>query len=388
MMKYLLVIVGALTLWSLHAQDSQEVIVDAVMDLHVPTPTADKPQSKIWWAHDAWWALLPHENGAALYQRSESGWSLQTTFESVSGKADVYADEEKTITVLVGECELKVVDLSYENEKYNLQSISSLKIPKECNEIETATITKDDKGIWWIASDMNQKILVWSSKDGHTWSKPQALTVDISKDDISVISRLSNGVSVIWSNQLDDNVSESIHLNESPFKNWSEPQIIAEGNHTADDHLNTTLLKGGTLVLVSKNSLDQLDQSQFVLRIRDKKGIWKNFPYCNLTNTESPTRPVVMSLPNGSLITLHTVAVNGQKQSFIAVSSINLEGGEPVVTEHLHVKSADQSHINNVTVAKNDFLIPESMPYIVLFSDKEGRVYELNLSDYPILFSN
>ena len=39
-----------------------------------PAPTADKPQSKLWFMDGCWWALLPRATGPSLWQRTETGW--------------------------------------------------------------------------------------------------------------------------------------------------------------------------------------------------------------------------------------------------------------------------------------------------------------------------
>ena len=45
-----------------------------VLQVDTPYPTADKPQSKTWFAGGAWWALLPRKSGPSLWQRTGNGW--------------------------------------------------------------------------------------------------------------------------------------------------------------------------------------------------------------------------------------------------------------------------------------------------------------------------
>jgi hypothetical protein len=84
-----------LVTWALPVQG---VTTQPVFQTHYPNPTADKPQSKLWFAHDTWWALLPTATGPSLWQRSPAGWSAQTavrqTFAGLPGRCDVWFDEE------------------------------------------------------------------------------------------------------------------------------------------------------------------------------------------------------------------------------------------------------------------------------------------------------
>ncbi|WP_147676601.1 hypothetical protein [Algibacter pacificus] len=364
--------------------------VNPVFEVGQPDPTNDKPQSKIWYSKAAWWALLPDKKGPSLWKRTSNEWTsepvLSEEFLGQPGKADVYANKGIAMAVLVENCQIKVLKLRSNNKSvYKQEDVITLKTPKSCLSIETATITCDTNGVWWVASDMNNQVLVWSSiDDGKTWSSPIVLAENISDDDICIVSKLKNTVSVIWSNQNNESIVERIHHNDKDLSSWSSEISISNGEKTADDHLNTTVLSDNTLVLVSKNSLDQLDRPQFVLRIRRPSGEWLNIPYCNLTKTESPTRPVVTHLPNGKLVTLHTVA-SPNHSSYISISTINVDGNKSKVTEKFRVIAKNRIEMNNVTVSKSDFYNCTQGPWIVLFSNKLGQVFEIDLYRYKDL---
>ena len=369
-----------------HSDDLSTIFVDPVFTVDVPAPTADKPQSKIWFAYDAWWALLPTSSGPSLWKRSENGWLEQNQFNdellNQPGKADVFHGDELTIAILVKECDIKSLRLIYSDSllSYIPQPPTSLTIPKDCQSIETATLAKDGKGMYWVASDMNNSIMVWSSMDGINWSDPHIITENINEDDICTIAVVPNGVSVIWSNQDQEAVYESIHYNSHPEDQWSETKTIDIGNKTADDHLNTTLLDDGTLILVSKNSLDEIDRPQFVLRIRDVNEKWTNIPYANLTAYQMPTRPVVTRTLSGEIIELHSVKNVESKDYHISFSIIEKMEADWLVREIFLVKARKNSTVNDVTVSKESF--SENAAWIVLFSDIEGNVFEINLKQY------
>jgi len=57
--------------------------------LDVPNPTADKPQSKLWFARNSWWAWLLCQSGSIIWQRTPNGWQRKkpSTKRSVTYQA-------------------------------------------------------------------------------------------------------------------------------------------------------------------------------------------------------------------------------------------------------------------------------------------------------------
>lgn len=365
---------------------SQQLEVKPVFKVEYKDPTQDKPQSKIWFSSGTWWTILPDSTGPQVWKREELGWAeaknLNRELEDLPGKADVYAEDLNQYIVLVGDCDLTFLKLRSTSTGVQVEMIRSLPLPADCHQTETATIVKDDAGTVWIASDWNEEVLVWSSSDlGNSWSQPLVLGDSISADDISIVSRIKRGLSVVWSNQLEDAIYERVYLNDE--LKWSDQVTVSKGDKTADDHLNSTLLEDGRLILVTKNSVDQNGQPQFVLRVREEGGEWTDFPFVNLTEETSPTRPVITYLPNGDLIEAHTVGFpDGSAE--ISVNEVRIVSNQPLeVREIIRLKSANGAHLNNVTLSKQDFTgIPEG-PWYILFSDRNGNIYEFDL--YPLM---
>lgn len=115
---------------------------------------------------------------------------------------------------------------------------------------------------------------------------------------------------------------ERIHIDGWEANNWSEPIIVQQGDNNADDHLNATVFKNGEMALVTKNSVDQISQPQFILRIRDKEGRWTNIPYENLTAQRSPSRPIVNHVESGKIFEAHAVKNRKNNRYFISVNEI------------------------------------------------------------------
>ncbi|HPT32990.1 MAG TPA: hypothetical protein PLW67_14165, partial [Prolixibacteraceae bacterium] len=223
------------------------------LDFHFPT--ADKPQSKLWYADHSWWAILPDVTGPTLWKRAETGWSeipeVREKLKGVPGRADVWADETLVTAVGVGDSSLTVFRLEklggIESVQWDTKVLAVLN-PPVAGTIETATIGKELSGLWWVAAATGSKVCVWHSTDGgKIWGKPYILASGIDPDDICVITPLPEGIGVIWSDQVRDAVVMRVHRNGNAPGNWDREILVDSGNKTADDHLNTVLATDGTL---------------------------------------------------------------------------------------------------------------------------------------------
>ena len=357
-----------------------------VFQVDYPYPTADKPQSKLWFREGCWWALLPRAGGPSLWQRRATGWQehpeVFQSLKGVPGRADVWADADGITAVGVAVDSLVVFRLvnSKTGNTFTTQVLAVLK-PATKENIETATIARDSKGAWWVAADGNNAVYVWYSADGKKWSNAINLKAGIDKDDICVVAPLPGAVLVSWSNQREDAVQYRLHTDGDEATNWTNEANIATGNKTADDHLHTALTKDGALWMVSKNSVDSNDFPQLVLRIRQPSGSWLNFPYAPRTASAEPSRPVIIATPqNGLLLEAHTIYDKSSRSKGRIVCSY-IDTSAAAILTHTKViiePSPDlQTRINDCTVPKEPF--PQRGPWIVLASDEKGRVYEADV---------
>jgi hypothetical protein len=261
--------------------------------------------------------------------------------------------------------------------------------PQKTDKIETATIARDKTGRWWVAADASENICIWTAGEtGENWEGPFILAEEIGKDDICAVAAIPEGVAVVWSDQLQEAVKVRIHRNEQPPEAWEETEIIEAGNKTADDHLNTALSADGTLWLTTKNSVDSVARPQFVLRVRSPLGNWVNYPYCKLDSVKHPSRPAIFSVEGNPALILsgHTVYNHTNrylgKIEFGMIDTANPEILKQVTTVITPdtARWANTNFINDITGPKAPF--PQKAPWIVLASDKEGSVYEADLSTY------
>ena len=358
-------------------------------------PTADKPQSKLWYMDNCWWALLPKSSGPSLWQRTDHGWvehsEINQALNGIPGRADVWADENRITAVGVDKHLLVVFRVekskNESGKKWVSEWLTTLVPPSEDDEIETATIVQDHTGRWLVAADAGDKICVWNSPDGRgKWEGPYILNQGVSEDDICTIAVIPGGVGVMWSDQVHEAVRIRIHQDDQPDEKWEEVTTIDAGNKTADDHLNTAVTADGTLWLVAKNSVDRVGKPQFVLRVRSPQGKWTNYPYCNLDSVKHPSRPVIIATESDPPLLLSGHTLYNQANPYLGEIVFGVaDTTKSGILEHLiPVIVPDTTGwigsnlINDVTGPKKPF--PQNAPWIVLASDKNGSVYEADLS--------
>src|SRR5690625_1495840 len=89
----LLLLIGGVT-FGQEVTTSPTFHVDFSGSSHLSTPTADKPQSKLWYMDAHWWALLPDSNGPTLWKRTDNGWiehkEVAHNLKGIPGRADVW----------------------------------------------------------------------------------------------------------------------------------------------------------------------------------------------------------------------------------------------------------------------------------------------------------
>lgn len=352
-----------------------------------PFPTSDKPQSKLWFAEDHWWALLPRATGPSLWERTATGWrehpKVAEVLRGVPGRADVWYDADGVTAVAVADRQLAVVRLTGTGGSAPTWQAEVLaRIPSPVSDIiETVTLSRDSRGRWWVAAPIQGRVFTWNSRNGLDWSKPLPLVAGLHVDDLCLITRVPEGVAVVWSDQKRDAVKIRLHRDVSEEGDWELPVTVESGGKTADDHLHATLAADGRLWVATKNSVDQSDQPQLVLRVRGTEGQWRNFPYAPLTPNAAPSRPITVGTPDANLVLLGHVVYGprGTKGNRIVFGRVDLRSPAVIAGARVVIAPEDPaSQINDIAGPKAPF--PAGRPWIVLASDGEGRVYEADLN--------
>lgn len=359
-----------------------------VLRVDFPFPTADKPQAKLWHAEGAWWALLPRATGPSLWERGAAGWrehpAVTEKLRGLPGRADVWFDADGATSVTVADRMLAIVRLQRPsaNAPWEAEALARIAAPVS-DVIETATIARDSEGVWWVAAPIQGRVFAWSSADGRQWSEPFPVARGLHVDDLALVTRDGRGVVVIWSDQKSDVVAARTHRAGAKPAEWEKPVTIARGGDTADDHLSAATTPNGTLWLATKNSVDARAAPQLVLRVRAPDGVWRNFPYAPLLETEAPSRPIAIATPApapGAILLGHIVydRKDGRRDR-VVFGRVDLHRPEILIEPRVVIapEAALDARVNDLTGPKAGF--PADGPWIVLASDAEGRVYEADL---------
>lgn len=355
-----------------------------VFQVNVPNPTADKPQSKIWYSGGSWWALLPRQGGPSLWQRTASGWEEHTAVTAalagLPGRGDVWFDSSGATAVLLKDHSFAIVRLRRQGATWRPKVLARWETASE-RPIETVTIARDGRRRWWVASTVSYRVLVWNSADGTAWSGPAVIGDGLDKDDICDVTPIRGGVGVIWSNQAAQAVFFRVHRDTAAAGAWESVETVESGNRTADDHINAALAANGTLWVATKNSVDTVGKPQQVLRLRAADGSWRNIPYSILKKTEGPSRPIVVLAPGRQTVFYgHTIYDHTDRtHDRIVFGRVDLNSPQSLETPQVVIAPAAnlKARVNDVTRAKAP--MPAAGPWLVLASDHEGRVYEADL---------
>ena len=355
-----------------------------VLQVDTPYPTADKPQSKTWFAGGAWWALLPRKSGPSLWQRTGNGWKEETEvtrlLAGAPGRADVWFDSDGASAVALAGRELAVLRLSRQGESWRPAVLARWTVAGNLP-VETATIARDGTGHWWIAAPVSREVLVWNSPDAVAWSAPHVIGKGMDQDDICAVTTLRGGVGVIWSDQRAGAVYFRRHRDSRPPDQWDDPETAEAGNRTADDHINTALTADGTLWVATKNSVDAVGKPQHVLRLRSPEGRWRNISYAILGKELAPSRPIVAVAPDLTTVYYGHTIYDAADRTRDRIVFGRADPGDPRTLESPRIVIAPapglRAVVNDATRAKLPF--PTGAPWLILASDRQGRVYEADL---------
>ena len=276
----------------------------------VPSPTASKSQSKLWYANGAWWGLLnePVSHGLHIYRLRPDGssWIDAGTLvdERPSARADALAVGDQLYVVTAGprarpEDAIRLSRFTFRDGLYGLDA----DYPVRLNEsgVESVVLARDGKDRLWIAYAFQNRVSVRASAaDDHHWGPTFTPAVDgtmVAPDDIAAIVAFGDSVGLMWSNQQEETVYFSAHRDADPVETWSPTEVVSRGLRQPDDHINMKADAGGRVYAVVKTSLDTLPNPnplapQIVLVVRDREGLWHQHVVARVKDHH--TRPIVL----------------------------------------------------------------------------------------------
>jgi len=278
-------------------------------------PTADKPQSKLWWHDGSWWALMVapsakvhifelladhtwRDTGTVVDDRTTS--TGDALWDGATGKLYVASRAD-------GGGQVRLARLSYNSGTRSYSMNSGFPDQIAANGSESVTIAKDSTGLIWATQVRDGKVYVthtiagsndlnWRSlyqpAGGTSACNPGDITCT-HEDDISAVVTLPGKIGVLWSNQLDSTFRFAVHVDGANDNAWTTETAFSRPL-AADDHLNiknVTSASDGRLFAAVKTNVLGSSEPLCVLLVRSKTGTWTNYTYS--TRTDDQTRPIV-----------------------------------------------------------------------------------------------
>jgi hypothetical protein len=271
-------------------------------------PTADKPQSKLWWNDGSWWALMLGSSTVNIYRLdSDHRWTntgtvvdtrAASTGDALWTNGKLYVASRATGSG--GSIRISRFSYSPTTRTYSLDGGFPVSISGSGT--ESVTIDRDSTGKLWITFTRSSRVWVSHTTTGdNKWRKPFQIPGfvgdAISKDDISSLISMGDRIGVLWSDQESSRFNFAYHRDGDPDSVWSS-EVPLSGSRVADDHMNLKTMLGddqGRLYAAVKTSNDAGDSGTaplIFLLVRDTDGTWTRHAVARVQ--DDLTRPQIV----------------------------------------------------------------------------------------------
>jgi hypothetical protein len=369
-------------------------------------PTGSKPESKVWFNDNTWWAIMfnPSLHATDIYKLDSDNQTWTDTGTPVddrpTAKGDALWDQASGKLYIVSNIHVdsaaptstssnwgRLYRYTYHTgtSVYSLDSGFPVTVTK--GKEETLVVAKDSQGILWVTYVESSKVMLnHSNGSDNVWGTPFVLPVgstarSTESDDISTIIAFGgNKIGIFWSNQNTKNDYFSIHQDGAADTAWSAEEIAIGGgvNCTgacADDHINIKADSAGKLYVASKTSFTNDSQPLINLLVRSTSGAWSRATYS--THEYTNTRGIVLlDEPHNRLYFFVSSSEAGGNIDYkvTSMSSPSFVDGNGDV----FIDNTKDPHINNATSTKQN--ITSSTGFVVLASDDTSNFYVHNFT--------
>ena len=355
-------------------------------------PTADKAQSKLWFAEGSWWAVMI-EPRTQTFQIFRLDWATQVW--EVTGvvvdqrsysEADVLWDGKHLYIASAASQPYRshaglVSRFTYDLAKKAWTRDKGFPIQLTSAGVTTMMIERDSTGRLWTTYIQNGRLMLNSTNgDDVAWGKPFAppiKNVDTTAARASIVAS-GKRIVVVWSNKAENAVFFAFHADGDSDSVWLATQEAVKGADEADDHLNAkaAVVGGEPRVYVAmKTSLDAApnhnpnDAQMLLLEVRPDRSIQK---YLAGRIRDLHTRPLVLiDQADGMLYFIATSPFGGGRVYYkrTPLDAISFAPGRGTA---LIASDADPL-INDVTSTKQ--VVSVETGIVVLAFDKSTKRY-------------
>jgi hypothetical protein len=373
----------------------------------IPSPTTEKPQSKLWWNDGIWWGVLYSPSAAAycIHRLDLSSQSWSSTGVVVDTRAGTAADTlwdgtELYIVSGNGSLAALLMRYSYDSSSQTYTLDSGFPVTVRTGGAETITLAKDSTGQLWATYESSSRVLVNRSLGSDSeWGKPFVLSLagaTPGSDDIAaVVAFGGDRIGIMWSNQNDRKFYFAVHRDEDPDTTW-QPSEIALGavdpvdtTPWADDHISLATDSDGRVFAAVKTSLNDVsgvspEAPLGMLLVRDPSGTWTSHTFGQVRDKH--TRPIVVLDEEHERVYVLATAPEGGGGIYYKtapVSDIRFATGRGVP----FIRSATDIRANDVTSTKQR--VNATTGLLALASDSTADTYLHNYlvpaGEFPVV---
>ena len=371
----------------------------ALPDENPSSPTADKPQSKLWYADETWWGILwatevegvsaPPSYYIHRFDSASEGWV--NTGSAVDERDRSHADAlwspdvgKLFVASVSAGGAAKLYRYSFESGAYALDDGYPVRMTESGS--ESISIARDSTGVLWVTltqlpdgagacvDGQECTVRVMHSLDrDYRWTQSTTMPEGIVRpDDISAAVALGDGrIAVVWSNQLMGGFVAAFRADGDPDTAWAT-ETINVAPRASDDHINVKADASGRLYMVVKTSLNDEanaspDAPLVVVWIRESDGSWRSATVWE--TRDDVTRPQLVV--DEELERILVVAAQPGDGGAIVYKTSSLAGlsfesgiGVPILVA---------GKINNPTTTKQSVSLRDGL--LVLAGDTPSRTY-------------
>lgn len=276
-------------------------------------PTAEKPESKLWFTDGTWWSvMITGTGGHKIYRLNADSQTWSDTGVVVDTRTNTHVDALFSGSKLYVASHVFKANGGASGNPSRLYRFSydpgadrytrDAGFPQTINDrsSETLVIAKDSVGRLWATWTQPGAVWVNRTTNGDsTWGTPFALPGGggLASDDISsVIAYGGNRIGIMWSDQNGDESMKFASRGDgdtfSPTPTFTPAEIAVGGNGMADDHINLKTDSSGRIFAATKTSKQADNDPQILLLIRAPGGGWTSRTVGRVVDNH--TRPIVL----------------------------------------------------------------------------------------------
>ncbi len=372
------------------------------------SPTASKPQSKLWYAQGKWWGVLL-DNGSKQFHI----WSFDAATHKWSNTGTVVDSREKSHVDVLWDAQgqhlftvgavYAATTTSADSIKFNRYSYDSAtgkyKVDianKTLNNggVEAAVIAKDGHNRLWVTYTAGNNVRYIISDDlGVNFSNPTPLPANmvpksegLNPDDIATVVGANDSASIAWSRQEPGNM-EGLYVATYTYSGttgtagtWKMTTLL-ENQYVADDHLNMSVDGDGAgrVFMVAKEGTNDntgASASDPLIRlwVRELNGTWNS--HVVSTVGDGMTRPIVVVDRDANKLRVYLTSPEAGGSIYEKTTSLSSPTNFASGKGKAVIQLGSDTFINNITTTKQN--VTPNTGLLLLASDQKTGYYVQN----------